>query len=77
MARYAKLPCTCGSERYYWQNTGAGENPFCGDCHRLLDVHETGIDAISDGWCAFFALFPLVVVIVAIVVVWLVYLRPM
>jgi hypothetical protein len=45
MGTYAKLPCKCGSRRFYWEQVGwdgfdAVSQPFCGDCRRLLDTYE-------------------------------------
>jgi hypothetical protein len=49
MPTYVKLPCTCGSSRYYEQQVGwngfdAVTQPFCGDCNRLLDTYKEGTE---------------------------------
>jgi len=75
MAKYAKVPCTCGSSRVYWRETQWNDsNPFCGDCHRLLDTEKTGLDGMTTGqtWLYFFAIPVAIggVVILAIVGRW-------
>lgn len=45
MGTYARLPCKCGSRRFYWEQVGwdgfdAVSQPFCGECRRLLDTYE-------------------------------------
>jgi hypothetical protein len=42
LATYPKLPCTaCGSYSAYWVDTGWDhQNPFCGECHRLLGTYK-------------------------------------
>lgn len=55
MPTYVKLPCTCGSRRYFEQQTNADgtTQPFCGDCRRLLDTYyESPKGSSLYGWIA-------------------------